>query len=509
MAEFIPLYPEETEEAIGARWQEWANENVSPGDDTFVDTETMSMWWLCTRQGVREFARKYDLMGTEVVAAAFPQWAWGEYLDDHAEREGLTRNEETFAQGTVVFAGAAGTVIAAPVTVYVPAPDADTDPIEFLTQSGGTIPAAAAAPTGLTATALPVVNSGFTVPTGPYRYVVTALDAAGETVASAEVNASTAGTNNGIALNWNDVPTATSYRVYRKTGGAGPPYDLIATVTASAYTDSNRTITGAVIVPDATIHPPVANTTGGKLATLAIATEAGSAANVNAASISGVTPPITGVTVTNPAKMGGGADTESDEPLRVRVVGGFEDEGGANRVFYEKIALDYPGVGRVTVIPKWVAGAPNTVKVVVTDADGQAVSQAIVDGLQNLLDPSLGLGGGLAPVGVEVTVATATPLAVTVTSTVEHDVGYSLDGTGGTAATRALLTKAISDYLLTVQSGSEVVQRMVIKAEMGVPGVHDVTVVLTGAAANGNVAVGANPAQVPYLASLVLTEGAV
>lgn len=498
--EFEPLYPEETEAVIAARWADWANENVSPVDDGYVDTQVGSMWWLMTRPGIREAAREYDLLGTEAVAAALPQFAWGVFLDDHAERGGLTRKKSTAATGLALFTGPIGTAIAAGQTVYVPAADAESDPIEFETKVGGAIPAALAAPSGLSAT---LQAGGALVDATTYRYVVTAVDDAGETLASAEVSAAATAVNKQVLLDWPDVVGARSYRVFRKTGAvAGPPYDLLVAVTASTYTD-----TGAV-VPDGLVHTPGANTTGGKLALPVTARLTGAAGNVGANAATGLTPPVQDVTVTNSAPMVGGTDTENDEPLRVRVVGGFAGGGASNRLFYERRALDYPGVGRVTVIVRW--NGPNTVLVIVTDVNGQPVSQATIDGLRTQLDPIPGKGAGDAPAGAEVTVQTATSLGITVTATVELEAGYSLDGAGGSVALRELIRLAVSDYIVSVPSGGEIVLRQVIRRIVGIPGVHDVSAALSpGAGGNGNIAVPSSPPRAPSLATLTLTEGVV
>lgn len=486
---FTPLYPEETEDAISARWAGWANEGVSPGDDDYVDTAVGSLWWVLTRPGIREAARQYDLLGTENVAAAFPQFAWGVYLDDHAEREGLDRNEATDAEGKALFTGPVATAIPAGQVVYVLPADASSDPIEFTTDSGGSIPAAAVAPTGA---AVAMVVGGTLTNGTTYRYVITAVDDAGETTVSTEVSAAATSTNKTGSLSWGAVATARSYNVYRKDGGStGPPYNFVANTISLTYLD-----TGAV-VPDAAHHPPGANTTGGKLALPVTASETGAEGNVGATAVTGMSPPITGVTVTNPLPMFGGADTEGDEPLRVRVEGGFVGVGGANVAFYTKRALDYPGVGRVSVVPGW--NGATSVLVVVTDANGLPVSQSIIDGLQAELDPVLGLGSGDAPVGATATVKTAAALAVTVGSTIEFEPGYSLDGAGGTIALRTLITTAVKGYVEAVPSGGEIVRARIVQMIAGVPGVHDVSVTITGAAGNGNLVVPASPPQVPVL----------
>lgn len=413
--DFLPLFPEETEEAILARWIVWANEGLTSDDPRWIDTREGGMWRTTQVGSVREFARAYDSM-TEVAAAAFPLWTWGTYLDDHAERDNLTRNAATESVGEVLFTGPAATMLPAGTSVIADAPEVGADTVDFAVSTGGTIPAAAAAPGGMSAT---VQNGGALTFSTTYRYVVTALDDAGETVASAEVNGviAASGTNRQILVNWTDVPTATSYRVYRKTGAAGPPYDLLVEVTASEYTD-----TGAV-APNGAVHPPGANTTGGKLRLPVRAVLAGSAGNVSAAAISRMGVPIPGVAVTNELATTGGTDTEGDESLRERVLTEFAGSGGANKLFYERIARDYPGVGHATVIALW--NGPGTVKIVVTAPDGTPVPQETIDGLQALVDPVPGQADGEAPAGAEVTVVTAAALNITITATIEMQSGAS------------------------------------------------------------------------------------
>lgn len=391
-ADFAPLFPEETEEAIRARWVVWANEGLVAGDERFVSTREGDVWDVCTRGSIRESAREYDRMGVEVVAAAFPQWSWGDYLDDHAERDGLARLAATFSEGEVRFTSTVPTPtpIAVGTVVYVPASlaEAELGPIEFETTAGGTLP------------------------------------------------------GNGV------LDLAVRARV------------------------------------------------------------AGSRANVGATAISAMAVGLQGVVVSNAAATVGGADTESDEALMERVLANFRGAGGANDQFYERIARDFPGVGFVTVISRW--NGPNTVRVIIRAPDGGPTSAGTVDALQALLDPTPGLGHGLAPAGAEVDVETATVLNVTIAATIEFEPGFSLTGaTAGTIALQALIERVVADYVNSVEPGGEVVRAQVVSRIAAVHGVHDVdiaTVLLNGAAVN--VAVAANPPKVPRAVTpMTLAEG--
>ena len=76
------------------------------------------------------------------------------------------------------------------------------------------------APTGVSATA----NAGGSLADGTYYYRVTALDGTGETVGSAEVNATTSGTDNSVSISWSAVTGAAKYRVYGRSSGAQDQY---------------------------------------------------------------------------------------------------------------------------------------------------------------------------------------------------------------------------------------------------------------------------------------------
>jgi uncharacterized phage protein gp47/JayE len=142
LLDFLPLFPDETEDAILARMRDWANEGLDPVEDaeSWVDTREGSHWHVSVMPSVRELARLYDKAGTEVPASGFPVWAWGDYLDDHAEVQTIARLAATPATVTVTFSGDAGTPIPAGTVVGVE-PIAPDDPApEFEVTVGGVIP---------------------------------------------------------------------------------------------------------------------------------------------------------------------------------------------------------------------------------------------------------------------------------------------------------------------------------------------------------------------------------
>lgn len=85
-------------------------------------------------------------------------------------------------------------------------------------------------------------TTGGTLPTAStYRYMVTAINALGETIASNEQTVTTgAGATNSNTVNWGTVAGATGYRVYRTTagGGTGTELFLVALGVVLTYIDT-------------------------------------------------------------------------------------------------------------------------------------------------------------------------------------------------------------------------------------------------------------------------------
>lgn len=128
--------------------------------------------------------------------------------------------------------------------------------------------------------------------------------------------------------------------------------------------------------------------TGGSSITLAVeAIEPGAAGNVATSAVNLLLSPINGIaTVTNTAAITGGSDIESDASYRERIQLAWSAAQGSGSIAdYERWCLSYPGIGFVRVTPIW--NGPGTVRVVVTDVENNPVSDAVIEGLQELLDP--------------------------------------------------------------------------------------------------------------------------
>jgi uncharacterized phage protein gp47/JayE len=127
--------------------------------------------------------------------------------------------------------------------------------------------------------------------------------------------------------------------------------------------------------------------------------------------------------------------------------------------------------------------------------------------VQNLLDPeSNGYGEGLAPIGAVVTVDTVTAVEIAVSATIVHTdpLKYSLDGEGGTSATRLEIVNAIESYLRSLPPGSDVVWTEVLSRIVTVDGIYDVESLTLNEGAS-NVTIGAT--EVPVLTSYTLSSG--
>ncbi len=107
--------------------------------------------------------------------------------------------------------------------------------------SGGPITGAGPlpTPTGLAATAF---VSGGSLATGTYFYKVAARNINGETLASTEVSATVTGPSGRVALAWDAVPGATSYRVYR--GTASNAQNVFFTAGGNSLSDTGAGASG-------------------------------------------------------------------------------------------------------------------------------------------------------------------------------------------------------------------------------------------------------------------------
>jgi hypothetical protein len=123
----------------------------------------------------------------------------------------------------------------------------------FLCPAGYVIPSAVFNGTYLTIAGTPAAapaTTGGTLAAGTYYYKITALNAAGESIPSAEVSATTTGSTGSVVLTWTATAGATSYKIYKGTTAGGE--SSYFTSTTATYTDTGTTGTSAT--------PPAVNT---------------------------------------------------------------------------------------------------------------------------------------------------------------------------------------------------------------------------------------------------------
>lgn len=111
----------------------------------------------------------------------------------------------------------------------------------------------------------------------------------------------------------------------------------------------------------------------------------GTAGNVPADTVTYMVLAPSGVAAcTNPAAFADGSGAESDEELRLRVLGSYRRlPNGANKAYYEAEALSVPGVAGVSVLPR--NRGVGTVDVVIASKAGMP-SQSLLEAVQEKLE---------------------------------------------------------------------------------------------------------------------------
>lgn len=190
------------------------------------------------------------------------------------------------------------------------------------------------------------------------------------------------------------------------SGTVGVVVPMGTLVAASAYGVRFVTLAAATIGDDGT-------------ATVRARCESmGVAGNVPAGAIDKLSEAIQGIVgVTNAAAFEDGADRESDTQFRGRLYNKIRYPATSGNVqCYINWAMDLQGVGAVKVFPLW--NGPGTVKVSILDANKGVASAELIADVKAAIDPGGGTGEGLAPVGADVSITTATEKVVDVAATV-------------------------------------------------------------------------------------------
>jgi uncharacterized phage protein gp47/JayE len=139
VSDFIPVVRENID-TIRARMDADVNAGLDPADPRWTDTVEGGPFFDLSQVVALEIERLYDTLGTEIPAAMFVSFAWGDYTDEHALTYGLVRKDATKATGVVRFTGPATTPIETGVQVGTEPADPDAEGIVFQTTQSGVIP---------------------------------------------------------------------------------------------------------------------------------------------------------------------------------------------------------------------------------------------------------------------------------------------------------------------------------------------------------------------------------
>ena len=158
-----------------------------------------------------------------------------------------------------------------------------------------------------------------------------------------------------------------------------------------------------------------------------------------------------------------GSDEESDDALRERLrekMSGPAENG--NRQHYRTWCEEVDGVGRARIIPLW--NGPNTVKGIIIDPNGLPAGDAVIERVQDYIDPDAdndgegdGLGEGVANLGAHFTAVSPEKCTI--------DVAFNAVLTGGATQQQAAeeAKTAISNYLKDLTLNTEDDEEIVVR----------------------------------------------
>lgn len=140
-----------------------------------------------------------------------------------------------------------------------------------------------------------------------------------------------------------------------------------------------------------------------------------------------------------------GEDEEETEVLRQRYFNSFNAKSyGGNIQDYIEKTNSINGVGATKVIPVWRGGG--TVKLIILNSDFDKASDTLIETVQEIIDPPpQATGLGVAPIGHEVTVATASEVSVNIKTSLEFATGYSWENLQST------IEDVLNEYLLSLR----------------------------------------------------------
>lgn len=183
-----------------------------------------------------------------------------------------------------------------------------------------------------------------------------------------------------------------------------------------------------------------------------------------------------------------GTDLEDDESFRKRYQSAVSNppENG-NKQQYKIWCEAYEGIGRAII--KSLAYGPNTVQAILISADGVAPTEALINEIQEDIDPgSEGLGEGKAFVGCKFYAEPAKEIPIDLMFRAELSGGYTLDTALESA--KKDLTEYLKDIALNASDkGNMIIQYVKVVAILAdTPGISDFTdLTINGGTGNINI----------------------
>ena len=231
------------------------------------------------------------------------------------------------------------------------------------------------------------------------------------------------------------------------TTATGEYLDLHAAERGLTRKDAVKAIGEVTFTPDAEEHPAILIPAGTEVCTYAgllrfttdsdallatnadsvtvsvTAAEAGADSNARAGTVSIIVTPVTGIgAVNNESAFENGADCESDDALRRRVIDSYVNiVSGANAAYYRSIAMSVPGVYSASVVGR--ARGTGTVNVYLSGL-GTSVSSAVKAQVQSLMNEGRELN-------VDVLVCDAQPVSIPLYIRLAVKAGYAFDTVAG------------------------------------------------------------------------------
>lgn len=105
-----------------------------------IDKSEGQFAWDFTRPTALEKAQFVEFQMAHAIQMIFPQFAHGEWLDEHAKPRGMTRKQSTYAEGIITVTGTAGTIIPSGSVFSTESINGEPS-VDFVTVENAVIPA--------------------------------------------------------------------------------------------------------------------------------------------------------------------------------------------------------------------------------------------------------------------------------------------------------------------------------------------------------------------------------